>query len=184
MALAEFIDIDYLKKQTAITANVDAITLEPFIYVAQQKYIKDLIGSALYNELQTQIVSGTTTQANIDLLEQIAPALAWYTYLAAYPYIGIKTKNKGNMISNDSYATSIDLEGTKFMMDNIESTARFLGERVVKFLVNYSKNYPSYTNQGENPDIYPKSSAYRRGIYLPNSFNNSINNDLLRRWLK
>ncbi len=88
------------------------------------------------------------------------------------------------MIGGDVNSTSIDVAGTQFVMNDIEGTARYLGERVVKFLQNHSEDYPNYLNQGTDPDIYPRDSAYRRGIYLPKNRDRFITNDLLRRWLR
>jgi len=59
-----FISTTYLKDNTPLNENVDDKLLKSAIKEAQEIYIRDIIGSGIYNQLQTQAFAGTLTQLN------------------------------------------------------------------------------------------------------------------------
>jgi len=174
---AQFIDINYLRKQTAIAGNVDATELLPFIAEAQSMYIQELIGTKLYEELIEAVYNSTLgspviplTTDQINLLNKIQPSLAYYTMYVGMPFTMVKWKNKGlqKNSSNDTGGTFPELREMQYLRENVLNTAKFYADRITKFLCNYSELYPSYTNQGQNADIYPKSAG-SMGFYTGNS---------------
>jgi len=74
MSVNLFIDVLYVIKTNSIDESVDYKLIEPSIEKSQETYIRDLIGTALYNELQDQIEASTVTVLNETLLrDYIAP---------------------------------------------------------------------------------------------------------------
>ncbi len=159
---AEFISIDFLKAQTVISGNVDAEELKPWIIQAQDVYIQDILGSNLYNTLSAEIIAESVSTVNETLLNKIAPALAYYTFYLALPFLMIKVKNKGLLKNNDPITGSIsaELREMQFLRDEVMTMAQFHGERIVTFLCNYSSDYPTYLNAGSKPDVIAKGTAY------------------------
>jgi hypothetical protein len=75
-----FISTTYLKDNTPLNENVDDKLLKSAIKEAQEIYIRDVIGSGIYNELQTQAYANTLTALNVTLLDSyIAPCVKYYT---------------------------------------------------------------------------------------------------------
>ena len=75
-----FISTSYLKDNTPLNENLDDKILKSSIKEAQEIYIRDIIGSGIYDELQTQAYAGTLTTDNTTLLDSyIAPCLKYYT---------------------------------------------------------------------------------------------------------
>ena len=171
---AQFITVDYLKSNTAITGNVDATELVPFLGEAQDVFLQDLLGTRLYEKLQDDIIATNASpvvplpELSEALLNKIAPSLAHYTLYVALPFIFLKLKNKGVLknASVDTGAQSASLQEVNFLRSNVLTSAKFHGERVVTYLCNHSEDYPEYRTQGTDADIYPRGTAYDNfGIY-------------------
>ena len=183
----ELISTDYLKSNTAISGNVDVDNLKPFISQAQDIYIQELLGSALYNQILDEVeLSGNSVSATTaSLLALIAPCLAFYTLSLALPFQLIQIKNKG-LVKNSNPATgaaSAELREMTYLVENTNNTAEFYGQRIVKYLCNHSEDYPAYSNQGSDPDIYPTNNSYKGGFGGFYSSQNNIDADALRKWL-
>jgi len=89
------------KKYIAIDANTKMATLQPYIDEAEQLYIKDLLGTAFYDEflaLYTASVDVVPVPLNADnaaLLPYIQRALAYYTQLMAIPHLAVTFGDMG-----------------------------------------------------------------------------------------
>ena len=60
MAYALFITRNDIIKNTPLQGAIDADALLPFVRTAQDKYLKNLLGTVLFFYLQGEIVAGTT----------------------------------------------------------------------------------------------------------------------------
>lgn len=174
---AQFISLEYLKSNTAISGNVDPAELLPFITEAQNIYIQELLGTRLYNQLVLAVYNlnyaspvEPLSQPQIDLLNIIQPCLAYYTMYVSIPFTMIKWKNKGLQkgANPETGSVSAELIETKYLRENILTTAKFYADRIVAFLCNHNEDYPYYNNQGSNADIYPKT-VNSFGFYLGTS---------------
>jgi len=94
MAYALFINRNDIIKNTPLQGAIDADALLPFVKTAQTKYLKNLLGTVLYEYLQAQIVAGTVSTLNAyyqDLLdEQIKNTLIWYACVEYIPFSTIQ----------------------------------------------------------------------------------------------
>ena len=89
------ISTTYLKDNSPINENVDDKLLKSAIKESQEIYIRDIIGSGLYNELQTQAFAGTLSANNTNLLDTyIAPCLKYYTLTESMLPMTFKMLNK------------------------------------------------------------------------------------------
>ena len=174
---AQFISLEYLKSNTAISGNVDPSELLPFITEAQNIYIQELLGTRLYNQLVEAVYNlnyaspvQALTNEQINLLNVIQPCLAYYTMYVSIPFTMIKWKNKGLQKGNnpETGSVSAELRETQYLRENILTSAKFYADRVATFLCNNSADYPFYTSQGTKADIYPKSTN-SFGFYLGSS---------------
>jgi len=90
MATALFITRNDIIKNTPLQGAIDADALLPFMVTAQIKYIKNLIGTVLYDFLSLKIETGTVGDLSIyyqDLLaDHIKPTLIWYACVEYIPF--------------------------------------------------------------------------------------------------
>jgi hypothetical protein len=163
---AQFINLTYLKKNTAISGNVDPAELLPHIQEAQDMHIQEILGSKLYKELVSAVyesIYGSPIVALTDkqksLLDLLQPTLAYYTMYVALPFNMVKWKNKGLQKNSnpETGSSSAELREMQYLRENVMNSAKFYSDRVIKFLCNHSADYPSYNSQGTDPDIYPKT---------------------------
>jgi hypothetical protein len=106
-----FISTTYLKDNTPLNENVDDKLLKSAIKEAQEIYIRDVIGSGIYNELQVQAFAGTLTQLNTTLLDSyIAPCLKYYTLTEAMLPMTFKLMNKSVASRESDNARAVSVE--------------------------------------------------------------------------
>jgi hypothetical protein len=163
------ISTTFLKDNTPINENVDDKLLKSAIKEAQEIYIRDVIGSGIYNELQTQAFAGTITNANTTLLDvYIAPCLKYYTLTESMLPMTFKMLNKtlGTRTSDNTQPVSID-EMT-LIERRYRDKAEYYAQRLREFLQANSTIYPLYFNPGSTIDtIRPHNTQLFGGIYLP-----------------
>ena len=61
MSYVLFISENKLKQSTAINMNVDVEFLLPYVRQSQKLYIEPLLGTKLYQKLETEISAGNLT---------------------------------------------------------------------------------------------------------------------------
>ncbi len=96
MATALFINRNDIIKNTPLQGAIDADALLPFMVTAQIKYIKNLIGTVLYDYLSAEILSGDVDNLSIyyqDLIhDHIKPTLIWYACVEYIPFSSVQFK--------------------------------------------------------------------------------------------
>jgi hypothetical protein len=166
------ISTTFLKEHTPINENVDDKILKNAIQEAQEIYIRDVIGSGIYNELQTQAFAQSVSTANKTLLDSyIAPCLKYYTLTESMLPMTFKMLNKtlGTRTSDNTQPVSID-EMT-LIERRYRDKAEYYAQRLREFLQANSTIYPLYFNPGSTIDtIRPHSTQLFGGIYLPPNY--------------
>lgn len=163
-----FISQDYLKKQTPITANVDVAEIYPFLTEAQERYVKDVLGSKLYDRLIAGATASNLTADEYTLIDYIKPMLANYTAFDALPFISIKLRNKGTLKSSGADMTNADLAELRYLRNEIKDKAEYYLTRLQDYLCKHGNLYSQYISP-ENP-IYPNSKkGYKIDMYLGDS---------------
>ncbi len=170
----KFIDVAYLKANTSIEQNVDDSKLNPYIIKANETHIQQALGSSFYNHLGLAISGGTlTANENSLITDYIQPALAEFAYYEAYPHIGVKSTNKGNVQQNSDNSISVDLAWTKYLRGAILDIAEFQLKRLNNELVLNSNLYPEYTNPSSPENLPRNSKSFFGGMYIPKGHRHS-----------
>ena len=166
MSYVLFISENKLKQSTAINMNVDVEFLLPYVRQSQKLYIEPLLGTKLYQKLETEITAGTLTGVYKTLVEDyIADTLVNYAFYHCIPFLRFKVEN-GNIYSKTSETgNSLTTEESQHLRQEILNTAQYYNERAVEYLCNNSGSYPEYsTNSGA--DISPSKSSYYSNMNL------------------
>ncbi|HOA80710.1 MAG TPA: hypothetical protein PKK61_06580 [Defluviitaleaceae bacterium] len=169
MSVNLFIDVLYVIKTNSIDESVDYKLIEPSIEKSQETYIRDLIGTALYNELQDQIEASTVTVLNETLLrDYIAPCLSKYIYYEAIPKLMYKVENISIVKRKTDSADPIDFKELNFIRQIAKDDAEFYGTRITKYLCANQGSYPLYNAPGNTIDtVHPKrNDSFTTSIYL------------------
>ena len=163
-----FISEQYIKDTSYIDENVDAKLLRSNILETQDVRTLPKLGTALYNELKTQINAGTLTTLNRTLLDTyISPALKyWVLHDGAY-ILQYKVMNKGIVTRSSENAENIGTGELDRLMDFFKDRAEFYDDRLSSYLLQNSSSYPLFNNSGNGlDDISANTNSYTQGWYL------------------
>jgi hypothetical protein len=90
-----------------LALNVDADKITRCIIIAQDRYVKPILCVDLFNELLTQIESGTVTPDFQDLIDSIIPYLSFRAYSRYLNGANIDSTEKGLRTWNEDNSTVI-----------------------------------------------------------------------------
>ena len=172
MATALFITRNDIIKNSPLQGAIDADALLPFMNTAQVKYIKNLIGTVLYDYLQAQIIAGTVGNLSVayqDLLDDhIKPTLIWYTCVEYIPFSSIQFKSNGAVKQASEQGAAPSKLEIDYLKQQAQSNADYYALRLQNYLISYSNEIPQYLESvGNQTQIYPDmTNQFFPGIQL------------------
>jgi hypothetical protein len=172
MATALFIDRNSIIKNSPLQGAIDADALLPFMNTAQVKWIKNLLGTVLYDYLQAQIIAGTVGSLSVyyqDLLDDhIKPTLIWYTCVEYIPFSSIQFKSNGAVKQNSEQAIAPSKTEIDYLKQQAQANADYYALRLQNYLISYANEIPQYLESvGNQTQIYPdQTNQYFGGIQL------------------
>jgi hypothetical protein len=172
MAYALFISRNDIIKNSPLQGAIDADALLPFIRTAQDKYLKNLLGTVLFDYLQAQITAGTVSSLSIyyqDLLDDyIKNALIWYGCVEYIPFSSIQFKSNGSVKQQSEQGTAPSKSEIDYLLAKALNNADYYALRLQNYLIAYSQNIPQYLESvGNQTQIYPdQTNQYFGGIQL------------------
>ena len=157
-------------KRTPVGANIDPDKIVPYIKIAQDKSIFPILGTVLYEKLQSDVQSGSLAGNYLTLMnEYIIDTLVHYSMVEALPYLAY-TFGNGSIVKNlnseqGSSPAKVDID---FLLNKSLQTAGFYAERLVSYLIAHNDWFPEYIQStGYSDNVYPaKGQTYKRGWIL------------------
>lgn len=176
--IARFISPTKIKQQAYVDENVDEKYLSDTILYAQELYTKEILGTALYDQIYTQIAAGSLSSDNSTLLTSyIQPALKWWVIYEAMDMLHVKLTNKGVVIKNSDNSESVSSNYIVTLKEKFRNLAERWDDKTRKFLLQNPTTYPLYLNPGSGVDtIHPKGMTYGTGWYLGDGCNDCDEN--------
>lgn len=172
MATALFITRNDIIKNSPLQGAVDADALLPFMATAQVKYIKNLIGTVLYDYLSAEIIAGTVGNLSVfyqDLLDDhIKPTLIWYSCVEYIPFSSIQFKSNGAVKQQSEQGVAPTKSEIDYLLSKAQDNAEYYALRLQNYLIAYSNQIPQYLQSvGNQTQIYPdQTNQYFSGINL------------------
>lgn len=172
MATALFITRNDIIKNTPLQGAIDADALLPFMQTAQVKYIKNLIGTVLYDYLQGHIIAGTLSNLSVyyqDLMDDhIKPTLIWYACVEYIPFSSVQFKSNGAVKQQSEQGVAPSKTEVDYLKQQAQTNADYYALRLQNYLIAYSNNIPQYLESvGNQTQIYPdQTNQYFSGIQL------------------
>ncbi len=159
---------DQLKQQSVINENVDWKQLRPLVLDIQNRYIHPLLGTALYDELRTEIAAASITANNTTLLEQyLWPCLIAYCMADSPDYLLFKFMNKAIVTKNSENSNPVTIGDAIKISANWRNKAEWYAQRVTNYLCANATTYPLFENPGTTSDtIQPNINNYTSGMVL------------------
>jgi len=173
MARVILIDNNFVKLNSIIDANVDDELITSVIWEAQREHIKPLLGTDLYDQLQSSYDGINTPTADEETLvnDYISNALLNWTVFEFCVAGHFKFRNKGIEKKSSDNAQPVDFTELRFLMDKYKNRAEMWSEDLVRFLCANDDLYPAYLSNDDSDDLHPRGTAYTTGLYLGNGTN-------------
>jgi hypothetical protein len=165
-----FISVDTIKDRTGLHFNVDPKLVYPDILFAQDAYILPVLGTALYDKLQTDIENKQLACPYETLLnDYITPCLV-YQVMAELPMaLSYQFYNKGVVKKTGEGQTEPSASELTEVAQRYNSRAEYYRQRLVKYLKQQSSQnvFPEYLNPGSGVDtVVPDNQAYTISVWL------------------
>ena len=163
-----------IKERTAIHGNIDPKLIYPDIKVAQDMYIHPILGTSLYNKLQTIISDGTISSdaANAEyktLIDRyIVDALMYFTLSELPTTISYQFWNKGVMRKQGENTDLPSMSELIDLSNKYKSRAEFYANRLMLYVKqNAATKFTEYLNPGNTMDtVTPEQRAFTMPVYL------------------
>jgi len=166
MATALFITKDDLVRQTVLSGNLDFDKIVHFIKIAQDIHVHQLLGSRLYNKLQSDIIGGSLSRDYQTLIEEyIKPILTQYSFLEYLPFSQYTISNKGVFKHTSENSTQPSSEEIDKMKEVARDTAQQYARRMVDHLDFNPTKYPEYLTNN-NEEIHPQKDIRFGGWHI------------------
>lgn len=172
MSYALFINRNDIIKNTPLQGAIDADALLPFMRTSQDKYLKNLLGTVLFEYLQAQIIANTVSSLSVfyqDLLDDhIKNTLIWYGCVEYIPFSSIQFKSNGSVKQQSEQGIAPSKTEIDYLLAKAQANADYYALRLQNYLVAYSNQIPQYLQSvGNMTQIYPdQTNQYFGGIQL------------------
>jgi hypothetical protein len=160
-------DANYLKQSTVINDNVDDKLISQAILDVQRMHIEELLGTALYSQIMTQIAANSVSANNQTLLDNyVVPCMRQYVLAECAWMFQYKFWNKGILTSSSDNSQTVDFSTIKFIMDQYRNKAEKLAEICTKYLRDNTATYTLYLSNTEPYQVQPNKNNYTTGLFL------------------
>jgi hypothetical protein len=172
MSYALFINRNDIIKNSPLQGAIDADALLPFCRTAQDKYLKNLLGTVLFDYLQAQITANTFSSLSSyyqDLMDDhIKYTLLWYACVEYIPFSSVQFKSNGAVKQQSEQGIAPAKSEIDYLLNKALNNADYYALRLQNYLIAYSNNIPQYLQTvGNQTQIYPdQSNQYFGGIQL------------------
>jgi hypothetical protein len=172
MAYPLFISRNDIIKNSPLQGAIDADALLPFARTAQDKYLKNLLGSVLFFYLQAQIEANTVQNLSIfyqDLLDDhIKNTLIWYACVEYIPFSSVQFKSNGAVKQQSEQGIAPSKAEIDYLLQKAQENGDYYALRLQNYLISYSNQIPQYlATVGNQTQIYPdQTNQYFGGIQL------------------
>lgn len=166
---ALFIDDEYLKTYTPLGKSIDVNEVYPFVQQAQEVYIQDLLGSPLYNDLESKLYNDIPyTDKETVLVDICSKALAYWSVYMALPHLAIKIRNIGVGSSQAENVETADLQKLKYIREEQKNLAEFWNTRARNYICANKNDFTLYDFKSD--DMYPSTVQYDSDIYIEDKY--------------
>jgi hypothetical protein len=172
MAYPLFITRNDIIKNTPLQGAIDADALLPFVRTAQDKYLKNLLGTILFFYLQEKIADNTVGALSPyyqDLLDDyIKNSLIWYACVEYIPFSSVQFKSNGAVKQQSEQGVAPTKNEIDYLLAKAQANADYYALRLQNYLIAYCNQIPQYLQSiGNQTQIYPdQTNQYFGGIQL------------------
>lgn len=155
------IDKELIFKYTQLGGNVDVDKIYPFVKIAQDIQVQELLGTKLYRYILTEVENGTLTGNYQTLVSHyVQPMLIHYAMADLLLFHGYEVTNAGILRNSPENTTLPDKTEIDTLVQRQRNIAETYRRRVVDYLSYYPQLFSQYTEDqqaGEYPNTNPSN---------------------------
>ena len=152
---------DDIFKYTTLNGNVDVDKLTPFVKVAQDIEVQEIMGTKLYQKILTDVRTNSLS-GNYSILVSTytQPMLIHYAMADFLQFHGYEISNAGILRNNPENTQLPDKAEIDTLVKRQRGIAETYRHRLISYLTYYPQYFPEYTanqNDGEYPTANPNN---------------------------
>jgi hypothetical protein len=159
-----YISSSLLKRDTALGSTVDDNLLQPYIRIAQDRWILPALGTNLDTYLKGQIDADTVTGAYLTLLtDYIQPALVQLAFAEVAYVVRLRFANNSVVVNSSEQGGAASMADIRKVVEQSTEIGMFYRERLIDYLTFNSSDFSQYTTN-TGADLSPSKRNYFGGL--------------------
>ncbi len=156
-----FIDDNYLYQNFPLPKRMDRGALLALIQLEQFTSIQDLLGSCLYEDMETKVEAQSLSTAEQGLFKLVKYSLAMYSAKAAISILRTATATtKAEEGKQDQYI--LDTIST-----TIDSKLGYINKRITNYILDDTDIKAIATADGCDNDLFNEQDVYQGSVFYP-----------------
>lgn len=133
----------YLKKYSLLPLNYQMNEVMPFVTMAQEIWLRPVLGTAFYEELLDQVGNNNLTDENATLLVQAAwPYLSTSFDMEFLPFAYLHISEVGVTKGHSDNSDSADLKDITFLQSQIRKNLETRKDYLISYLRQHESSFP------------------------------------------
>lgn len=163
MATTLYISSTLLKRDTALGSTVDDNLLQPYIRIAQDRWILPALGTQLDDKIKT-LINGTMAEPYTTLLEDyIQPCLVQLAFAEVAYVVRLRFANNSVTVGSSEQGGSASMSDIKKVVEQSQEIGMYYRERMIEYLQFNSGLFPEYSSN-TGADVSPSQRNYFGGL--------------------
>ena len=142
------INKEYFKQYSPIPKNYNLDEVILYVPIAEDIWLKPLIGESLLSEIQYQVDNDTVSDNNATLLTTggLWKYLCYAACYEALPFITYKITEVGLVKSDSDNSKSVDTKEYAVVEQHLRRQVEVLKEQVLEWLCSHQEQFPLFDN--------------------------------------
>lgn len=142
--MSNIINRSLLSKYSPLPLNYDYSEIMNYVPVAQEIWIRPLIGNALMDELEEQVANNNISEANQALMTEgfLLQYLSYATCYEGLSFIWANFSEVGITLGESDSSKSVTLKDLTYISDHLRRQVEFLKDSVKRYICERSNYFP------------------------------------------
>jgi len=165
--IIRFASVEMMLNRMPISKTVDSELLKSILYTEQDTAIQNLLGTSLYEALQSEINDDSIGGKRLLLIQKyLRPAMFHLATRSAALHTKYRFTDKGLVEQSDTNAAQADASALNHFKSHHLNKAQFYMNLATKFICEYESCFPEYCDSSNNDGVHPSRQNYFSGIQL------------------
>ena len=135
-----------LKELTVIQSNVNPNALEPFLDIAEDLHLRNMLGEQLYSDFRNDFNNESLSPAYETLYKYMIPVVAYYAFYEYLPFSLIKVTNRGLEKKSGEESEEAGIPELNYLRATVLNYARAYAKELTDYLETNKEAYLLYYN--------------------------------------